>query len=155
VKNDKWIKRWKIPKSSGDGFWTLAIDKNGNYGCSCPRWIFKREECHHILLIKQNRGEEIINKSKPKYILAKVLKPIYKEKENELWVPLIEIPDARMMGATICYYLLKYGYSMSEIREIRHIPNQWTAKAIMNNIEKHGEACYPEDYYSFRYAFGR
>ena len=55
----KWIKRWEVPKSSGDGVWVVAIDKNDNYGCSCPVWKFKREECHHILEIKQNGGQEI------------------------------------------------------------------------------------------------
>lgn len=26
---DKWVKRWKVPKSNGDGTWTVAIDKDG------------------------------------------------------------------------------------------------------------------------------
>lgn len=55
----KWIQKWEVPKSSGDGNWIVAIDKDGNYGCSCPIWKFKRQECHHILEIKQNGGQPI------------------------------------------------------------------------------------------------
>ena len=57
---DKWIKRWDVPGSNGKA-WRVAVDKDGNYGCSCPRWKFKREECHHILLVKQNQGKEVKN----------------------------------------------------------------------------------------------
>ena len=62
---DKWAKRWKVPKSDGDGSWTVAIDKEGNYGCSCPAWKFQklpfaeRIACHHIIEIQGNGGKEI------------------------------------------------------------------------------------------------
>ena len=142
---DKWIKRWKIPKSNGNGFWTIAIDKNGNYGCSCPVWIYRRLECHHIIQVKRNGGQEIELRPKPKYVLAMVNKPIYKEETNELLIPLIKIPDAEMMEATVCYYLFKHGYSWKEVKEIRgHIPNDWTKTAIINHVEKYGEVCYKD-----------
>lgn len=146
IKNkDRWIKRWEIPKSSSDGHWIVAIDKNGNYGCSCPVWKFKRQECHHICLVKNGNGLII---EKPKYILAQVRKPTYNKDKNELLIPLIAIPDAMMMEATICYYLFKYGYSLSEVRLIRRrIPLDWTKKAIINHIKIHGEAIYPDGWY--------
>lgn len=62
---DKWIKRWKVPKSNGDGSWTVAVDKDGNYGCSCPAWKFQRlpfaerVACHHIIEIQGNGGKEV------------------------------------------------------------------------------------------------
>lgn len=90
-----------------------------------------------------------MNKVKPKYVLAKVLKPIYKKKENKLLVPLIEFGDAILMEATICYYMLKHGYSWSEIKGIRrHIPRDWTKAAVIAHVERNGEASYPDDYYS-------
>jgi|GEM_PF-6102256 len=49
---DRWVKRWYIPKSSANGFWTVAIDRLGNWGCSCPQWIFYRKECKHIQRVK-------------------------------------------------------------------------------------------------------
>ena len=52
MKDDKWIKRFKVQSSSGNGDYIVAIDKEGNYGCSCPVWKFRRQECHHIKQIK-------------------------------------------------------------------------------------------------------
>lgn len=150
---DKWVKRWKVPNSNGDGTWTVAVDKDGNYGCSCPAWKFQglpfaeRVACHHIVEVQRNGGEELTKKSKPKYVLAVVLKPIYKEKKNELFVPLVAIPDLNMMEATICYYLLKYGYSWQEVKELRNIPYQWTKRAVLSHVERYGEAEYSKDFY--------
>jgi len=56
---NKWVKKWKVPGSNSN-IWTVAQDKDGNYGCSCPLWKFKRQECHHILQIKETGGEEIM-----------------------------------------------------------------------------------------------
>ena len=145
VKNDRWVKRWYVPKSSGDGTWTVAIDKNGNYGCSCPVWKFKRQECHHIKLVKMGGGQLVSKEARPEYVLAAVLKPTIKD--GKLLCPLVAIPDAAMMEATICYYLLKNGYSMGEVRDLRRIPREWTAKAIFAHIEQHGEAEYPPGWY--------
>jgi len=138
----KWKKKWKVPKSSGDGYWTVSVSEDGKWGCSCPVWIYRRRECHHI---KGSPGEEI---KKPEYVLAQVSKPTFDEKSNRLLIPLIGMPDAHMMEATICHYMLKYGYSMREIREIRHhLPASWTIKAINLHVKTHGEAEYPEEWY--------
>lgn len=83
---------------------------------------------------------------KPEPVLAMVRKPIYDKDTNKLLIPLIHIPDAQMMEATICYYLFKYSYTFKEVKEIRrHIPQQWTKKAIINHIKCYGEACYPDN----------
>jgi len=47
----KWIRKWKVPGSKGN-VWTVSVDRHGNYGCSCPRWIYKREQCHHIQAVQ-------------------------------------------------------------------------------------------------------
>lgn len=148
TRKDRWVKRWEVPKSSGDGDWIVAIDKNGDYGCSCPVWKFKRQECHHIKLVKMGGGDIIEKVNRPEYVLAAVNKPILNEKKNQLLCPLVAIPDAMMMEATICFYLLRNGYSMGEVRELRHIPREWSGQAIMAHIERHGEAEYPEGWYT-------
>jgi len=53
----KWVKRWEVPKSDGVGYWIVAIDEDSNYGCSCPVWKFRRQECHHIRLVKEGHYE--------------------------------------------------------------------------------------------------
>ena len=52
---DKWIKRWKVPSDSSDSIYTVAVDYDGNFGCSCPQWKFRRRtggDCKHIIRIK-------------------------------------------------------------------------------------------------------
>lgn len=92
-------------------------------------------------------GTQCHRSQRPQYVLAKVYKPKYKAETNQLLIPLIGAPDAHMMEATICFYMLKYGYSMGEIREIRNIPHEWTAKAIISHVERHGEAEYIKEWY--------
>jgi hypothetical protein len=52
--SQKWVKQWKVSswKSSGNdltpGAYTVSLSVDGEWGCSCPRWKFKREECKHI-----------------------------------------------------------------------------------------------------------
>ena len=140
---DRWIKRWKVPRSEGDGTWTVAIDKDGVYGCSCPVWKFRRLECHHIKQVKMGCHPEEKQKARPEPRLAMVTKPTYDPKKNVLLIPLIKIPDAQMMEATICYHLFKHGYSWKEIKEIRgHIPHSWTMRAVLAHVEHYGEAEY-------------
>jgi len=146
IKKDRWIKRWEVQGTTQA--WIVALDKNGNWGCSCPVWKYRRQECHHIKFIKMNGGKKIKKEERPEYVLAKVLKPTYDKGKNRLYIPLIGIPDAHLMEATICYYLLKYGYSMGEIRKMRkHLPKSWTAKAIIEHVEENGKAEYPPDWY--------
>jgi len=144
----QWIKKWKVLRSSGDGFWTVSLSDEGTWGCSCPVWKFRRQECHHIKLVKNGGGAPEEEVRKPDYVLAQVNKPVFDRGNKRLFVPLVGIPDTCMMEATICYYMFKYGYSMREIRQIRqHIPSSWTVKAIMLHVETHGEAEYPEGWY--------
>jgi len=63
--SDKWVKRWSVPRSNGDGTWTVAVDKDGVWGCSCPAWKFQRLPfveriaCRHIIEIQRNETEQI------------------------------------------------------------------------------------------------
>ncbi len=108
-------------------------------------WKFRRQECHHIKQIKLLGGDEVGTKSKPGYVLAKVFEP--KLKDGKILCPLIPFGDTHM-EATIDVFLMEYGYSFSEIRELRHISNQWTKSAVLNYIEKYGMKKYPDNYYN-------
>lgn len=44
----KWLYHWQIESSSSDKVWTVAADEDGQFGCDCPVWKFKRQECKHI-----------------------------------------------------------------------------------------------------------
>jgi hypothetical protein len=49
---DKWKKRWKLESFSDSSVeYTVALDRDDNYGCSCPAWRFGRKKnpfCKHI-----------------------------------------------------------------------------------------------------------
>jgi len=142
----KWVKKWEVPSSSGNGTYIVSIAEDGTtYGCSCPVWKFRRQECHHIKAVKngQFKNGEI---KKPEYVLAAVLTPTFKEKENKLLVPLVAFGEVNM-EATICLAMLEHGYSMGEIGNIRRLPKGWTVEAIRNHVEIHGKTIYPKSWY--------
>ena len=133
----KWIKKWKVQSSSGNGNYIVSIDENGHYGCSCPAWKFRRQECHHIVKVKRSGSKEIKVFHKLEAIPANVTKPIFKD--GKILYPLVPIyPSDIHMEATIVSFMLKYGWSMSEIKERRHLPNSWTKIAILDYIDKYG-----------------
>jgi hypothetical protein len=57
---------YECPSTSRkDTSYIIATNDSEEWGCSCPRWIFKREECKHIRSVKlflvfaREREEEI------------------------------------------------------------------------------------------------
>ncbi len=151
---DKWVQRFMVPGSNG-AVWTVGIDAEGGFGCSCPVWKFKREECKHIREIKREVKDNIDileanlprEANKPNVVLAKVHKP--ELRDGKLYIPLVPFGNVDM-AATIIYHMMKYGYTMREIRKIRGTccPESWTAKAVLEHIKVYGEAQYPPDYYN-------
>jgi len=58
AKKSKWVKRWEVPSDTrADTSYVVAIDADGNWGCSCPVWKFQRVECKHIRYVKDHYGE--------------------------------------------------------------------------------------------------
>lgn len=52
-----WVKKWEVKGSDGKTY-VVSVDKNGEFGCSCPVWRFKRRECKHIQSIKKRLNEK-------------------------------------------------------------------------------------------------
>lgn len=48
-----WLRKWKIDSYSGNKSYTVAVDERAEYGCSCPQWIYRRQECKHIQAVKR------------------------------------------------------------------------------------------------------
>lgn len=134
----KWIKKWNIKSESGNGSYVVSLSNENTWGCSCPVWKFRRQECKHIIRVRLNpeRYEEIEEGSKPEYVLAAIKKPTYDKKNNRLLIPLIRIePYDVHMEAFICYTMAKYGYKWKEVVEIRHLNPVWTLKKVKEYIE--------------------
>lgn len=68
LSEDKWVRRWVVPSSSGDGDYIVAQDKDGNWACSCRGWTshVPRTDCRHIREVKAGGGatltEHVIGK---------------------------------------------------------------------------------------------
>ncbi len=57
-KPDKWIKRWSAFSRNSSDDYTVALARDGTWGCSCKGWIFQKErprmDCKHILETKRD-----------------------------------------------------------------------------------------------------
>ena len=141
MKKDKWIKRWKINGSNGNT-WTVAIDKDGNYGCSCPIWKFKRKECHHILQVKQNGGSEIkYRDARPGNVGEVTIKG------NLVLYPLVPIGGSfsTHLAATIIYDLQRSNVRPEYIKDYKDRMFKGNSfKAINDYILEHGRIIYTE-----------
>jgi hypothetical protein len=81
----RWVRRWTVRGSTGN-LYTVAVDDEGDYGCSCIGWTrhVPRRDCRHIKMVKTNpRGfdereiidaEETCNPFLPRYRQVMVMK---------------------------------------------------------------------------------
>jgi hypothetical protein len=148
--NDKWAAQWKVKSSSGSGIYTVSQDYHGKYACSCPAWTrnMPRKDCKHIAEVRNNRASKFFSLpgKKAKYVLAMVNKPTYIKSTNTLKIPLIRLPDTKMMEASIVYMMAKHGWTWSQIKEQRvHLPKAWNLMAVIDFVEQHGLAEYPPE----------
>jgi hypothetical protein len=137
MKNDRWVKRWQIEGSNGNT-WTVAIDKEGGYGCSCPVWKFKREECHHILQVKQNGGKEI----KQRTAMPGNVGQVTIDGDNVLY-PLVPIPSGADLPATIIYDMMRANVSVDYIKNYaKRMFRRANLKQIKIHVEERGRFIY-------------
>ena len=139
----KWIKKWQVKGT--EKVWTVSLSDTDEYGCSCPVWKFRRQQCHHIEFVKSNPSlptTEDVQQKKPEIVLVFSAQP--HREGDRLVIPLVTIGNTNQ-EATICDFLLHNGYSMGDVREARNIPRQWTARAIQAHIAQHGPAIWPTE----------
>lgn len=54
----KWIEKWNVTSESNPNkTYVVSLSELGIWGCSCPVWKFRRQECKHIQQIKNNGGK--------------------------------------------------------------------------------------------------
>lgn len=138
-----YIKKWEIPsEKDSNKFYTVSLTDKNTFACSCPIWIFKRQECKHIQRVKKAlENNEDINEIKLNSLViipAKVEEVTLKE-NNEVYVPLIPLrADATHFLATVIYDLLNLGFTFSYLSERYHLPNSWNKQKVINYIEARG-----------------
>lgn len=50
----KWTRFFEVPSESRSNLAYIVSmgEGEGNWGCSCPRWIYRREDCKHIKAVQ-------------------------------------------------------------------------------------------------------
>lgn len=136
----KWTKKWRVEGSNGNEY-IVAQDEVGEFGCSCPAWKFRRIECKHIKYIKVNNPTanmiETIAIKKPEIRFYNIEHPEYDKEKNIIKCPLIRIePFDLNLEVEIDVMMMENGYSVSEVKERRHLPRQWTKQAIYSRYDR-------------------
>ena len=78
----KWIKKWTVESfTNPEKTYTVSLADDGiTFGCACWPWRKTREDCKHILYLKDNpymKPREIIDPELPAIVPCKgILKPI-------------------------------------------------------------------------------
>lgn len=141
----KWIKRWEVPSESNSSkFYIVAQDTEGGYGCDCPVWKFRREECKHIERVKREHPKESVLQEyrEPSIVLANV-KEVTPMPENQLYVPLITLDGiGTHFSATLVYDLMRHGVAWRTCQQRYSIAKRNSKKAIVSYIQAHGRCIY-------------
>ncbi len=57
-----WLRRWTVESSAGNAVYTVAVNRVGEWGCSCPGWVHqaaptgRRSACKHIGTLRSRTG---------------------------------------------------------------------------------------------------
>ena len=51
----KWIEKIPVDSETSDTTYVVGISAEGEYGCSCPNYKFRRAQCKHIQSVKATR----------------------------------------------------------------------------------------------------
>ena len=138
----KWIQSFEVPSTSGNGTYIVSQDRDGNFGCSCPQWRFKRRECKHVVKIKAQVQVVPRNYSRvtPTCVPGSV-REVRKRDEDTLLVPLLPISDPHFL-ATVVVDLLIHGVEFFEIRHRYHLLSGAKRQDYIDHVLRYGRRIY-------------
>jgi len=139
----EWINKYKVHGSNGH-LWTVSKSKTGEWGCSCPVWKFRRQECHHILSVKN--GELPVEEANGGREIRPGNVPEVTEKDGILLYPLVPFgPSGVPLAATIIYDLNRMGADREQLKRYREKMFPKTPmRNILSYVETHGRYVYTE-----------
>lgn len=143
---DKWKIRWKVPSESDpDKTYTVAQDAEGEYGCSCPVWKFRRQECKHIQAVKDGEYSptDEAPKAEPEIVFANVRQVTSKTSDGtvRLLTPLVPIGHTHFQ-ATVVYDLLANGVRWTTCKSHYELARRNPKKNIIAYVEERGRCIY-------------
>ena len=135
----KWVKKYEVPRSSGEGVWVVSQSETEEWGCGCPVWKFGRNECKHIKAVKGGEYDEVEGPN-ASIVFANV-REVKKDKNGNVLVPLIPIDDTHF-AATVYFDLYVAGVPWRQIKGQYGLARKNTKKAILNYVRAKGRKIY-------------
>jgi len=139
----RYQKQWLVPSDTdSEKTYKVSLTLEGEYQCSCPRWIFSkpRKDCKHIGDVKNGCYDQ---NSIAEYTLlfAMVKEVTMLDDRQTIHVPLMPVGDTDFC-ATILYDLVQIGVPWQVAAELEHVPRSWNPKAVEQHIKAHGRKIY-------------
>lgn len=144
----QYIKKWNILSETDENkTYVVSLTDKNTFACSCPIWIFRRQECKHIARVKQelenNKTEYPLHneiKLNPLQIVYANVKEVTLKNNNEVYVPLLPLNSAYTTHflATIIYDLLNLGFTFCFLAEKYDLPREWNKQKVIDYIEQRG-----------------
>lgn len=111
----KYLKQWQIESESKPGkYYTVSLDDNGNYSCSCPQWIYRHKECKHI----RTAQSLITIADNYLYNLIRWRRAVLQNHINNVWETLYK--KAQKVDIELTAVTLKIGVDSTPINEIQN-----------------------------------
>ena len=127
---------WTVKSETYPDKTYTVTKKDDGYSCSCPNWVYRRNQCKHILAVRDGR----IDYTPPhKPILLGNVGEVT-ERKADILVPLIPL-DHNMTDvlATALYDLMSVGISWGAAREqYNMVPKEWTKSAVIDHVLQKG-----------------
>lgn len=155
----QWRDQWLVPSSDGSKTYTVSQDSDGSYACSCPRWIFHREDCTHIEDVRAGRYPSIrrVPVPTPVFTVTDVQRATIFQRDGygritEVVVPpiapgndsllLTVLVDLSEMGFGWPYIKGRYRQRVQEYQERSGNRRELSLNAAKSYVKDHGRAYY-------------
>lgn len=138
-------KQWAVPSDvDPDKTYKVSLTFDGEYKCSCPRWIFKREQCKHIRDVQAGVYDDMPAEV-PEFVIVpcNVRQVELNDDRRTVCVPLVPIGDTNFT-ATVVYDALQFGVPWKTIADFEHLPNSWRKDKVVAYVKHFGRKIYGE-----------
>lgn len=150
----QWAQQWTVrSKSDSTQRYTVSLDFDDIYHCSCPKWKFQKGDiadkrhCHHIEDVIDGLYDDV--GPEPRFVLYnnQQVQPVYdRNRIVEVRVPLIPFGEEHKdFYATLVYDCLRYGIYWRTLKERRY-DNGNSKRSFINYVESRGKRCIQGDW---------
>ena len=111
-----WVRNWEVTGSQGD-LYKVSQKENGDYGCSCPGWKFKKApkpDCKHIKAIRL-----ALTAPEPKYDLQEAAERAVRERRYTPVAVTAAKPKPQPVASSVTTKVEVEGLQFTVVRKFR------------------------------------